>query len=108
MHQLRPAGERLFAGNEAAMRMGGYQKWESVMYETAVRACVMSFVRQRLEPIYMEYYLKAEAEAGFVWVEDAGHFLESYDNSRDKYATFESFFPQFVAFLNDYTVESGL
>ncbi|MHC4518777.1 MAG: DUF4932 domain-containing protein, partial [Planctomycetota bacterium] len=35
MEQLQPAGERLFAANESSMRMGGYQKWESILYETA-------------------------------------------------------------------------
>ncbi|UCE48053.1 MAG: DUF4932 domain-containing protein [Phycisphaerales bacterium] len=106
MDRLQPAGERLFTANAPAMRMSGYQKWESIMYETAVRACVMSFVRQKLEPMYMGYFLKAENSVGFTWVEDTGNFLKTYDNSRDKYPTFESFFPEFVTFLDGYTNEA--
>jgi hypothetical protein len=103
MQQLRPAGEKLFAAHEGAMRMNGYQKWESILYETAVRACVMSFVRQKFEPMYMGYFLQAENRAGFTWIEDTGNFLKTYDDNRTKYPTFESFFPEFIGFLNEYS-----
>ena len=104
MHRLQPTGERLFVAHGAAMRMIGYQKWESVMYETAVRACVVSFVRQSiLDPRFMDFVLKSEVGHGFVWTEDMGNFLKTYENQRDKYPTFESFFPEFVDFLNEYT-----
>jgi len=101
MEQMRPAGEKLFAAHAPAMRMSGYQKWESIMYETAVRACVMCFVREKLEPMYLGYFLKAEVGSGFVWIEDAGNFLKNYENNPDKYPTFESFFPEFVNFFNN-------
>jgi hypothetical protein len=107
LDQLQPAGERLFAAHGPAMRMGGYQKWESVMYETAVRACVASFVRHVSESMYKEYYLKDEVKAGFVWTEDMGNFLKTYESNRDKYPTFESFFPEFVDFLNEYTSKAA-
>jgi hypothetical protein len=102
MDQLQPAGERLFTAHGPAMRMSGYQKWESIMYETVVRACVASFVRHAFEPMYMGYYLKDEVKAGFVWTEDMSNFLKKYEDNRDQYPTFESFFPEFVDFLNEY------
>jgi len=107
MDRLQPAGERLFAVHGPAMRMGSYQKWESVMHETAVRACVMSFVRHSFEPMYLDYFLKDEVKAGFVWTEDAGNFLKTYESNRDKYPTFESFFPEFVDFLNEYSKKAA-
>jgi hypothetical protein len=103
MDRLQPAGERLFAVHGPAMQMRGYQKWESVMYETAVRACVMSFVRHSFEPMYLDYFLKDEVKAGFVWTENVGSFLKTYESNRDKYPTFESFFPEFIDFLNEYS-----
>jgi len=103
MDRLQPTGERLFAAHGAAMRRVGYQKWETVMYETAVRACVVSFVRQSIvDPRFMDFVLKSEVGHGFVWSEDMGNFLKTYENRRDKYPTFESFFPEFVDFLNEY------
>ncbi|MHC4581073.1 MAG: DUF4932 domain-containing protein [Planctomycetota bacterium] len=107
MGRLQPAGERLFTAHGPAMRMGGYQKWESIMHETVVRACVASFVRHAFEPMYMDYYLKDEVKAGFVWTEDMGNFLKTYESNRDKYPTFESFFPEFVDFLNEYTSKAA-
>ncbi len=104
MDRLQPAGERLFAAHEGIMRTMGYQKWETVMYETAVRACVVSFVRQSIvAPRFMDFVLKNEVGHGFVWSEDMGNFLKTYESNRDKYPTFESFFPEYVDFLNEYT-----
>ena len=107
MGRLQPAGERLFATHGAAMRMRGYQKWESVMYETAVRACVASFIRDSVVATgFADYCMKNEVKAGFIWTEDAGNFLKTYESNRDKYPTFESFFPEFVKFLNDYSIKA--
>ena len=104
MDRLQPAGEKLFAAHGAAMRMKGYQKWDSVMYETAVRACVASFLRESIADLrFLDYYLKGEVKHGFIWIEDAGNFLKKYEGNRDKYPTFESFFPEFVGFLDAYT-----
>jgi hypothetical protein len=30
------------------------------------------------------------------------NFLKKYEDNRDQYPTFESFFPEFVDFLNEY------
>jgi hypothetical protein len=104
MARLQPAGERLFATHGATMRTRGYQKWESVMYETAVRACVVSFLRQSIaDPRFLDYHLRGEVKAGFIWTEDMGNLLKKYESNREKYSTFESFFPEFVDFLNEYT-----
>lgn len=34
------------------------------------------------------------------------NLLKTYENQRDKYPTFESFFLEFVTFLNKYSKES--
>jgi len=108
MDQLQPAGERLFATHGTVMRTRGYQKWESVMYETAVRACAASFIQRSIAPPdFMDYYLKRETRHGFVWTEDMGNFLKKYESNRDKYPTFESFFPEFVDFLNEYSKKAA-
>jgi hypothetical protein len=102
MDRLRPAGEKMYAANASGMRRIGYQKWESLMYETAVRGCVANFVRKSFPPMFIEYYLKDEVGDGFVWTKELGDLLQEYESNRDKYATFESFFPEIVTFLNEY------
>jgi hypothetical protein len=54
----------------------------------------------------MGYFLQAENRAGFTWVEDTGNFLKKYDSNQDKYPTFESFFPEIVTFLDNYTAHA--
>jgi len=104
MDKLQPTGEKLYKKHGPALRSRGCQEWRSMMYETAVRACVASFIRNSVvDPGYMDYYLKREVRHGFVWIKDAGDFLKKYESNRDQYPTFESFFPEFVDFLNEYS-----
>ena len=73
------------------------------MYESAVRACVASYIRNSFEPDYLQKYLNKETSLGFIWTEDLDNLLKTYQSNRDKYPTFESFFPEFVIFLNEYS-----
>ncbi|MBN2131126.1 MAG: DUF4932 domain-containing protein [Sedimentisphaerales bacterium] len=108
MKQLRPAGEKLFATHSQAMRKRGYQNWDAVMYETAVRACVGSFVRDALQTMHSDYYFQREVSHGFLWTKDLTDLLKKYEDNRDKYPTFESFFPEIVTFLNDYSIKAEM
>ena len=103
MEQLEPAGEKLYAAKAPAMKRIGYQSWRSLMYESAVRACVASYIRNSFEPEYLHKYLDTEAGYGFVWTKELSNLLRTYEANRDKYPTFESFFPEFVTFLDEYT-----
>jgi len=105
MEQLQPAGEKLYAAKAPAMKRIGYQSWRSLMYESAVRACVARHIRHSFEPVCLQDYLDAEAGYGFVWTGDLCSLLEKYESNRDLYPTFESFFPEFVTFLNAYSQE---
>jgi len=102
MEQLKPAGEKLYAAKAPAMKRIGYQSWKSLMYESAVRACVASYIRNSFEPESLQNYLDEEAGYGFVWTKELSNLLRTYETNRDKYPTFESFFPEFVAFFNEY------
>jgi hypothetical protein len=108
MEQLQPAGEKLYAAHAPAMQRIGYQRWQSLMYESAVRACVASFVRNSFPPEYLQYYLDDEAGYGFVWTQELSELLVRYEGNRDKYPTFESFFQEFVVFFNEYSEKAKL
>lgn len=108
MEQLQSAGEKLYTAHAPAMQRIGYQKWQSLMYESVVRACVANFVRNSFPPKYLQYYLGDEASYGFVWTKDLSEVLVRYESDRDKYPTFESFFPEFVAFFNEYSENARL
>jgi len=105
MDQLRPAGEILYETHALAMQRIGYQNWQTLMYESAVRACVASFVRYSYPPEVLGYYLNDENRYGFIWTKALGEELINYENNRDKYPTFDSFFIQFINFFKDYVKE---
>ena len=100
MEQLQPAGEKLYAAKAPAMKRIGYQNWQSLMYESAVRACVACYIRNSFEPEYLQNYLDEDAGNGFVWTKELSDLLRTYEANRDKYPTFESFFPEIVDFFN--------
>ena len=103
MEQLQPAGEKLYVAKAPAMKRIGYQNWRSLMYESAVRACVADYIRNSFEPEYLQNYLDKEAGCGFVWTKGLSNLLRTYEANRDKYLNFESFFPEFIDFLNEYS-----
>ncbi len=107
IEQLRLAGEKLYGAKAPAMKRLGYQNWQSLMYESTVRACVASYIRNSFEPEYLQNYLNKEASLGFVWTEDLGNLLKTYQSNRDKYPTFKSFFPEFITFLNEYSKKTA-
>jgi len=100
MEQLQPASEKLYAAQAPAMKRIGYQNWRSLMYESAVRASVASYIRNSFEPEYLQNYLDEEAGCGFVWTKELSDLLRTYEANRDKYPTFEAFFPEIVDFFN--------
>ena len=100
MEQLQPAGEKLYAAKAPAMKRIGYQSWRSLMYESAVRASVACYIRNSFEPEYLQHYLDEDVGNGFVWTKELSDLLGTYEANRDKYPTFESFFPEFVDFFN--------
>ena len=77
------------------------------MYESVVRACVASYIRNSFEPESLQNYLDEEAGCGFAWTEDLDNLLKTYESNRDKYPNFESFFPEFVAFFNEYSKKAA-
>ena len=108
MEQLRPAAEKLYTAKAPEMKRIGYQNWQSLMYESAVRASVACYIRNSFEPEYLQNYLDKEAGNGFVWTKELSNLLQTYEADREKYPTFESFFPEFVDFLNEYSEESKI
>ena len=51
---------------------------------------------------------QSHERGGFVWIKDAGDFLQTYESNRDQYPTFESFFPKFIDFMDQYAKQTTL
>ena len=103
MAQLKPAGEIIYTKVAEKLRRQGYQNWQTMMYESAVRACVADFVEDNFDRKTLDLYIGSEVKGrSFLWMKELSELLKTYENNRNKYPTFESFFPEFVKFHNDY------
>lgn len=92
---------KLYEPIKADMEKQAYSTWETCLNEHIVRAVVI-----RITDIYgtkeeADKYLKMEKERGFIYVEDIIDLLKKeYEPNRDKYKTFEDFYPQILKLLD--------
>ena len=99
--ELKPAGERLFAGVSKAMARQAYGQWKTMVYESLVRACTIRYLR-RHEGRWLAWWQTFEDQGRqFRWVGDLADLLGEYEEQRDKYPTFDAFSPRIVAFFNE-------
>lgn len=102
--ELEPAGKALFACVALAMKCQAYGTWQTLMYESLVRA---STVRYFMDTQHSRSAAHAEINmnnfAGFVWVDDLSELLGEYEANRNKYPALDSFSPRIVEFFNAYS-----
>lgn len=93
---------KLFVPIRTAMEQQAYSTWETCLNEHIVRAVVI-----RITDIYgtkeeVNEYLKMEKASSFVYVEDIISLLKNeYEPNRDKYKTFEDFYPEILKLLKE-------
>jgi hypothetical protein len=96
----------LFDPIASRMNCGGYENLEGYVYEHVLRA-----VNVRLTAIYLgeekaKKALQGNRSFGFVYVEALAEKLKQYETQRNKYPTFDDFFPQLVAVFDQLSKES--
>jgi hypothetical protein len=100
--ELRAAGERIFPKVEEQMRAQAYPSWEIMMRESGVRACETWFVGDRFGEARRRASIAYQEGRGFLWTGDLVALLDTFAGEREKYPTFEAFFPRFVEFFEAY------
>lgn len=99
---LEKSGKLIHASCAAAMSRQNYGTWQTMMYESLVRASV---VRCRLATESIDAARSQAAEEvarSFRWVPELAALLGDYEKDRAKYATFDAFMPQVVEFFDAY------
>jgi hypothetical protein len=99
--ELRALGEKIFPMVESAMKPQGYGSWETMMYETFVRACVLRYIRAYKGPEAAKEGLQMELAQRFVLVEKIYELLGEYEIQRGRYPSLDSFFSKLVLVLNE-------
>ncbi len=94
--QLRPASTRLFDHDPEAMRRQAYGSWQTVAYETLVRATVVACLRATDGEAAGAKQAKEERDRGFLWVPALAADLDRFSADRKRWPTFADFLPELV------------
>jgi hypothetical protein len=98
---LEPAGKKLYSEVEQQMKSMAYGRWQTMMREYIVRVCVIQYHRKYQTPADVKRQLRYELGRGFIDMRELDEVVLKYEPQRDKYPTFESFFPRVVEFFNE-------
>jgi hypothetical protein len=100
--ELEKAGQRIFSTVAEAMKRQAYPGWQTMMYESLVRACVVRYRLATEGKDAAERQIIQENTNRFYWMRDLSNLLGTYEVDRNKYPNLDSFFPEIVAFFNKY------
>lgn len=98
---LQPAGERIFASAQAAMRSPAYGSWQTMFDESVVRASVIRYLLAKEGQAAADREIRAQRRAGFVWMNELAALFGDYESSRPTYPTLSSFMPRIITFFNE-------
>lgn len=99
---LERSGKALHASCAAQMTEQSYSTWQTMMYESLVRASV---VRCRLATegqAAARTQAEEETNKGFRWVPELTVLFGEYEKDRAKYPSFDAFMPRVAQFFDTY------
>ncbi len=88
-----------FARVAEKMRAQAYGTWQSMLYETLVRAAVVRYVAAHDGEADAAAELREQVESGFVWLPELDALLQRYERERARYPSMRAFMTEIVAFL---------
>jgi hypothetical protein len=100
---LEPAGKILYPEVEHVMKRMAYGSWQTMMREYIVRVCVIQYYRKYQAPKDVKRLLRTEISEGFIDMGELDEIVSKYESQRDKYPSFEAYFPKVVDFFNRYS-----
>jgi hypothetical protein len=101
--ELEAAGRKIFPRVKEKMGRMAYGNWQTMMYESLVRACVVRYRMTHEGREAAEQEIAEEQKRGFLWIKELVARLDEYEADRQKYPTVESFFPRVVEFFDAYS-----
>jgi hypothetical protein len=99
--QLLPPAEKIYPHRAGLLKNQAYSNARVMLYESFVRASTHRFLCAHGTPAEAAAQLRQEVARGFFWTPQLSDLLLSYERSRQKYPTIESFMPAMVKFFED-------
>ena len=100
---LEPIGEDLYALTKQMMNWQAYGNATAVLNESIVRAAVIVYMEENgftAEQVEDDVY--EQLGSGFHWMPELVSALKEYTHHRDKYPTFNDFYPEIAKVLGAY------
>jgi len=101
--ELQAAGKRIYSKLADKMRSQAYSTWQTMMCEYIVRVCTIQYYKRYETPDLVEHAVNYNINRGFVGMRELDEVVSKYEDEREKYPTFESFFPRVVEFFEEYS-----
>lgn len=94
---------KLYEPIKTAMEQQAYTTWDTCLNEHIVRAVVIRLTDIHGTKEEVNEYLQMEKKCSFIYVEDIIDLLKNeYEPNRDKYKTFEDFYPEILKLLSEF------
>lgn len=100
--QLERAGREIFSHCADQMHSQAYGTWQTMMYESLVRACVVRYLIDTDSIAAGMREIQAQHARGFVWAGELAQLLGDYDTHRTRYTSLADFMPRIVEFFQAY------
>jgi len=90
----------LYLPIKTQMQQQAYTNWETCVNEHLVRTVVARLSLQLRGETYKNMIINQEMNNGFIYIQKLDSLMVDYENNRNTYPTFESFYPQIINFFN--------
>jgi hypothetical protein len=101
LDELEESCTALFAASADAMRSQAYGNWETLAYESLVRAVVVKYILDRDGVEAAAKNIAEQEGRSFFAVEPLVAELNDYAEHRDEYKTLDNYFPRIVECFNN-------
>ncbi|WP_161567242.1 DUF4932 domain-containing protein [Acidilutibacter cellobiosedens] len=96
---------KLFEEVQDDMAVQPYGSVENFLDELIVRSVVARLINKYEGEEYYKNVIEYEKGIGFIYIEEVCNSLENYENNRDKYPTFESYYGEIIKCLSSIEVK---
>jgi hypothetical protein len=90
----------LFTPIKTKMQQQAYSNWETCVNEHLVRTVVARLALKLRGETYKNTVINQELNNGFIYIQKLDSLMAEYENHRDTYPTFESFYTWIVSLFN--------
>lgn len=103
---LQSSMQTLLDTMNVEMQSQAYDKWQTVLAESLVRASVIRYLMKthKNDTAIVENEMMEQLNRGFIWMRELVSLLARYEQNRKSYPTISDFYPELIRFFNETAV----